>query len=144
MKQTFKLKKGEIIFDDDKIIINDEAKKQKNMTLLSSGIWTIYGTLSVLRYFKTGDQFLLWTGLFIATAHFVIFLLNLRQTSKSEISFDDIKSLKVKQRFSNNYLDIRLTNNMLRRVIRVDNKTELEEYIEINFGTDRITVANKV
>src|SRR5665647_1640014 len=100
MKQTFKLKKGEILFYDDKIIIKDDAKKQRNLTLLSSSMWTIYGTLSVLRYFKTGDQFLLWTGLLIGIAHFVIFILNLRRTVKTEIPFDGIKSLNVKQRFS--------------------------------------------
>ena len=94
MIQTFKLKKGEILFDEDKIIIKDDAKKQKRLTLLSSSMWTIYGTLSVLRYFKTGDQFLLWTGLFIGIAHFVVFILNLCRTVKSEIPFDDIKSLR--------------------------------------------------
>ena len=132
MIQTFKLKKGEILFDEDKIIIKDDAKKQKRLTLLSSSMWTIYGTLSVLRYFKTGDQFLLWTGLFIGIAHFVVFILNLCRTVKSEIPFDDIKSLKVKQRFSNEYLDIKLKNRRLRRVIRVDNSEELDKYIETN------------
>ncbi len=29
MKQTFKLEKGEILFDEDKIIIKDDAKRQK-------------------------------------------------------------------------------------------------------------------
>jgi hypothetical protein len=135
MKQTVKLKKGEILFDDDKIIIKDDAKKQRNMTLFSSSMWTIYGTLSVLRYFKTGDQFLLWTGLVIGIAHFVIFILNLRRTVKSEIPFDGIKSLKVKQRFSNEFLDIKLKNSRLRRVILADNETELEEYIETNSRT---------
>ena len=133
MIQTFKLKKGEILFDEDKIIIKDDAKKQKRLTLLSSSMWTIYGTLSILRYFKTGDQFLLWTGLFIGIAHFVVFILNLRRTVKSEIPFDGIKSIKVKQRFSNEFLDIKLKNSRLRRVILADNETELEEYIETNF-----------
>ncbi len=135
MKQIFKLKKGEILFDDDKIIIRDDAKKQRNLTLLSSSMWTIYGTLSVLRYFKTGDQFLLWTGLFIGIAHFVVFILNLRRTVKSEIPFDGIKSLKVKKRSSNEFLDIKLKNSRLRRVILADDETELEEYIETNFRT---------
>ena len=135
MKQTFKLKKGEILFDEDKIFIKDDAKKQRNLTLLSSSMWTIYGTLSVLRYFKTGDQFLLWTGLFIGLGHFVIFILILHRTVKNEIPFDAIKSLKVKQRFSNEFLDIKLKNSRLRRVTLADNETELEEYIETNFRT---------
>ncbi|HKM45282.1 MAG TPA: hypothetical protein VJY12_07475, partial [Dysgonamonadaceae bacterium] len=63
--QTFKLIKGEISFDRDKIIIVDDAKKQKRLTLTSSIMWTIFWIFSVLRYLKTGDQFLLWTGLVI-------------------------------------------------------------------------------
>lgn len=98
-------------------------------------MWTIYGTLSVLRYFKTGDQFLLWTGLFIGLAYFVIFLLILRQMAKSEISHNSIKSLKINQKFNNEYLDIKLKNSKLRLVIHTDNETELEEYIETNFRT---------
>lgn len=133
MKQTFKLKKGEITFDEDKIIIKDDAKKQRRLTLFSSSVWTIYGTLSVLRYFITGDQFLLWTGLVIGIAYFMIFLLTLRQTPKSEILIDNIKSLKINQKYSNEYLDIKLKNSMLRRVVLADNETEFEEYIETNF-----------
>jgi hypothetical protein len=133
MKQTFKLKKGEILFDDSKIIIKDDAKKQRYTALLSSSMWIIYGTLSVLRYFKTGDQFLLWTGLLIGIGHFVLFILNLHRTAKSEIPIDGIKSLKVKQRFSNEFLDIKLKNSRLRRVALSDNESELEEYIETNF-----------
>ena len=86
-----------------------------------------------MRYFKTGDQFLLWTGLFIGVTHFLIFILNLFRSNQNEILFDDIKSIKVKQRFGNRFLDIRLKNNRLRRVIGVDNSQELEDYIKSNF-----------
>lgn len=133
MRQTFKLKKGEILFDDAKIIIKDDAKKRRHLTLLSSSAWTIYGTVSVLRHLKTGDQFLLWTGLFIGIAYFVVFLLTLRQAVESEISMDDIKSLKIIQKSGNENLDIKLKNSKLRPVVLADNETELEEYIETIF-----------
>ena len=133
MTQIFKIKMGEISFETGKVSISDDYKKQNLINLFSTGIWTIYGTVLVLRYFKTGDQFLLSTGLFIGITHFVIFILNLFRSNQNEILFDDIKSIKVKQRFGNRFLDIRLKNNRLRRVIGVDNSQELEDYIKSNF-----------
>ena len=132
MTKTFKLKKGEISFETDKVKISDNSRKQNIIQLFSSAIWTIYGIISVLRYLKTGDQFLLWTGLFIGTAHLIMFILNLLRSNQSDINLDDIKSVKVKKRFSNEFLDIRLKNNRLRRVSGIENTRELEEYINSN------------
>ncbi|WKV14037.1 hypothetical protein [Marivirga harenae] len=129
INKTFKLKKGEISFDPSGLKISDNSKKQNLMQLLSSGMWTIYGVISVFRYFKTGDQFLLWSGLFIGLAHLVLFSLNLFRSNKNVILFDDIKSIKVGERFSNKVLDIRLKNNRLRRVTGVQNSQELDDYI---------------
>lgn len=132
MTHTFKLKKGEISFEIDKIKISDNSRIQKINQLLSSGIWTIFGTISVLRYMKTGNQFLLWTGLFIGIAHFVIFILNLLRSNQSEVLLDDITSIKITRRFNKEFLDIKLKNNKLRRVIGIENSLELEEYIKSN------------
>ena len=132
MTHTFKLKKGEIYFEIDKIKISDNSRIQKINQLLSSGIWTIFGTISVLRYMKTGDQFLLWTGLFIGIAHFVIFILNLLRSNQSEVLLDDITSIKITRRFNKEFLDIKLKNNKLRRVIGIENSLEIEEYIKLN------------
>ena len=132
MTHTFKLKIGEISFEIDKIKISDNSRIQKINQLLSSGIWTIFGTISVLRYMKTGDQFLLWTGLFIGIAHFIIFILNLLRSNQSEVLLDDITSIKITRRFNKEFLDIKLKNNKLRRVIGIENSLELEEYIKSN------------
>ena len=135
MKQTFKLKKGEILFEGDKIIIKDDAKKQKWILSSILCLGTIYGVLTFLRYFRTGDQFAFWFGLLIGLSNILILTLWLLRSARSEISLNEVRSMKLKQRFSNNFLDIKLNNNRLRRVIRVDNATELEEYIETNFRT---------
>ena len=132
MIQTFKIKNGEIHFETDKVRILDNSKKQNLLQLFSSGMWTIFGTLSVLRYLKTSNQFLLWTGLFIGIFQFIIFILNLLRSNQSEISFDDIKSIRVKQRFGKEFLDIKLKSNRLRRVIGIENLQELEECIKSN------------
>ena len=132
MTQTFKLKKGEISFERDKIIISDDARKQRLIMLLFSSMWTVYGILSVIRFLKTGDKFLLWTGLFIGIAHFLLLITFLIRTAKREIAINEIKSVKTGQKFENKFLDIRLKNNRLRRIIRVDNLDELDDYIKTN------------
>ena len=135
MKQTFKLKKGEILFDEDKIFIKDDAKKQKWMLSLIICFGTIYGIETFLKYFKTGDNFDFWYGLIIGLVGILTLILWLLRSVRSEISLDEVKSIKVRQRNGNNFLDINLKNNRLRRVIRVENETELKEYIETNFRT---------
>jgi hypothetical protein len=137
MTETFKLKKGEIFFEEDKIIILDNARKQRRLTLLTSSLWTFYGTMSVLRYLKTGDPFLLWTGLLIGIGHLLIIVISLLRTTKSEISLNEVKSIKVKQCFRNKYLHIKLKTNRLRRIIWIDNSEELLKYIEIYFNSKR-------
>jgi hypothetical protein len=133
MIQTFKFNKAEISFENDKIIISDDAKQQLRRTQFTSGIWVFYGTLSILRYMNTGDQFLLWSGLIIGLGHLVVFVMILFRSTQSEIPFDEVKSIKVKKRFNNSSLDIRLKTNRLRRILKIDETDELKKYIETRF-----------
>ena len=130
MIQTFKFNKAEISFENDKIIISDDAKQQLRRTQFTSAIWVFYGTLSILRYMNTGDQFLLWSGLIIGLGHLVVFVMILFRSTQSEIPFDEVKSIKVKKRFNNSSLDIRLKTNRLRRILKIDETDELKKYIE--------------
>jgi len=130
MSSTFELKRGKIVFEEDKIVITDKAGRQKAQMLFMSGCWVFYGTLSVLRYLKTGDQFQLWTGLFIGIAHFVIFVVYLFRSVKSEISMNDVKSMKLKSRNGNNFLDIKLNSGRIRRIIQIEDRDELQVYLD--------------
>lgn len=135
MIQNFKFQNGELSFYEDKIVIADNDKKHYRFRLFTSGMWTIYGILSVLRYLRTGDQFLLWTGLIIGIGHFMILIWTLfLRTSKSEIRKSEILSIEMKQRFGNKFLDINLKGNKTRRINQIDNIfDELSQYIETNF-----------
>ncbi len=135
MRQTFKLKKGEILFDNDKIIIKDDAKKQKWILSLILCLGTIYCIETFLKYFKTGDKFNFLYGLIVGLIGILTLIIWLLRSVKSEILLTDVKSIKLKHRFSNKFLDIKLKNNRLRRVIRVDNSAELDKYIETNIRT---------
>ena len=135
MKQTFKLKKGEILFDNDKIIIKDDAKKQKCYSSLITGMGTMVLILNFLKSYKTGAQFEFWFELIFIVLGIPLLTILLLRSVKSEIALNDVKSLKIKQRFGNKFLDIKLNSNRLRRVIDLQNAEELEKYIATNFDT---------
>ena len=134
MKQTFKLKKGEILFDKDKIIIKDDAKKQKWFSSFNPFMGIIILILLSLKSYKTGEQFQFWVEFIFILLGILLLTILLLRSVKSEISLNDVKSMRIKQGlFSNNFLDIKLVNNRLRRVINVKNAKELEKYIATNF-----------
>ena len=116
MEQKYSIKNGEIIFDENKIVIIDSAKKEIRTKIILSSIWTIYGILSVFRGLKTEDQFVLWSGLFIGIAHLIILIFTIFRTSKNTIENTSIKTIALKNRFGNSFLDIKLKNNKTRRV----------------------------
>ena len=133
MKKTFKLEKGEIIFDEEKIIIKDDAKKQKWMWALILFSATGCSLLTFVGYFKTGNHFDFWYGLIICFLGILLFTNLLLKSVSSNISIKDVKSIKLKQRLNNKFLDIKLKNNRLRRVSNLGNAEELEVHIKNNF-----------
>jgi len=133
MKQTFKLRKGEILFADDKIVINDDAKFQKWSGSSITALGTLYFIETFLKSFKTGVRFDFWVGLIFIPMGIPTLSLLLLRSVKSEISFAEVKSIKIKRRFKNNFLDIKLSNNRLRRISGIVDTEELEKFIETNF-----------
>ncbi|MEI6138440.1 MAG: ParA family protein [Mariniphaga sp.] len=128
----FKLKqKGEIIFEKNKIIINDDAKKQKVLMLSISGLVTIFGVLTFLRYLKGSEPFMLWSGLFYFISSLSIPVIYLLRSVKSEILRNEIKSLEVKSILNNKILVIKLISNKSRQVTLDDNVNyeKIEQYI---------------
>jgi len=133
MKQIFKLRKGEILFDNDKIFIKDDAKFQKLSSSSITGMGTLYFIETFLKSFKTGEQFDFWFGLIFILIGIPILTLLLLRSTKSEISLNEVKSMRIKQRFSNDFLDIKLVTNRIRRVSDISDTDELEKFIETNF-----------
>lgn len=135
MRQTFKLTKGEILFDEDKIIIKDDAKKQKWMVSMLILLPAIYAILTFLKSYKTGNEFDFWYGLILGLIGILFLPLVLLMSVRSEISLKEVKSMKIKQRFGSKFMDIKLNSNRLRRVNGLENIKELEQYIHTNFNT---------
>ena len=135
MKQTFKLEKGEILFEEDKIIIKDDAKKQKWYGLLITFMGTMILISFFLKAYKTVAMFELWFELTFILIGIPLLIILLLKSTKSEITFNEVKSMKIKKIFGNNFLYIKLVNNRLRRVSDIQNAKELEKYIVTNFNT---------
>jgi hypothetical protein len=98
--------------------------------LLLAGSGMLLGSSYLLGYFKKGDQFGLWFGLFVVLANVQMFVLFLLRSVKSEISLNEVKSMKIKKRAGNEFLDIKLHNNRTRRVTEIFNPDRLKDYIK--------------
>jgi membrane protein implicated in regulation of membrane protease activity len=50
--------------------MNEKASIKKYvLTKVSSVIWIIFATASIIRHIKNGDSFLLWSGIIIGALH---------------------------------------------------------------------------
>ena len=132
MSQIFKLSKGEILLDEDKIIIKDDAKKQKWMLSLLILLPTIYAIRSFVRSIQTGDQFDYWYGSILGLFCIIFLAWILMKSVRSEISLKEVESMKIKQRFNHKFLVIKLKNNRLRKVDDIENSDALDQYIKTN------------
>ena len=141
MSQTFKLLKGEILFDDDKIIIKDDAKKQKWMTAFLILLPSIYAIRIFVKSYQTGDQFDYWYGLILGSLGIIFLPMVLLKSVRNEILLNEVESVKIKQRFRNKILVIKLKNNRRRQVDDMENADALEQYIKTNFHIKSSTVA---
>jgi len=130
MTQTFKLKKGQISFEKDKIYISDKAKSDKYFRLSTNLVLLVFGIINIRKFYREGDNFFYFFWIILVVAILLTLAVTLLRSTKSLILFDDIKSIKVNQRFDNCFLDIRLKNNRLRRTTQIEDSVKLEEYIE--------------
>lgn len=133
MNQTFRLKDGKISFEENKIKISDHARMQKYIMLFSNLfciVCIIYGIFSFERLGDTSYNTLFLTLIIIIL---IVFVINLLKSTKKIVVVDDVKSVKVKQRFNNTILDITLKNNRQRRVVGFQNAEEVKNYINESF-----------
>ena len=137
MERILPLEKGEIVLGEEKITIRDTAKKEKFRRVASSVIWTLFGGLSILRYMKTGDEFLLWSGSIIGLLHLAVLVYSLFRTTKGEIELQEIGKAIFKERNGNKFLDLKLKGGTKRRISKVEPASDelraffLEKKIEV-------------
>jgi len=130
MNNTFELKKGKIEFQEDKIIITDNARYLKRSRLLSSGILILFGLYNLMNFLKHNDIHAQWSGLLVGIAGLIFLVIAILMNAQSEIYLKDVKSMKVRRIFFKEYLVIKLANNRTRQVAGIYNAERLEEFIK--------------
>ena len=103
MKQTFKLKKGQISFEKDKIHISDKAKSDKYFRLSTNLIFLVLGIINIRKFYWEGDNFFYFFWIILEVLILMTFEVLLLRSTKSLILLDDLKSIKVNKRFDNCY-----------------------------------------
>jgi hypothetical protein len=130
MTQTFKLKRGQISFEKDKIYISDKAKSDKYFRLTMNLFLLVFGIINIRKFYREGDHFYYFFWIILVVVILLTFAVLLLKSTKSLILLDEVKSIKVKQLISYKTVDIRLKNNRLRRVTQIEDVNALKEYIE--------------
>jgi hypothetical protein len=130
MTNTFELKKGKLVFEDDKIIITDDAKNRKRMRLLSAGILFCLGIFNFVNYFKTNEVAILWNGIIVGIAAILLIVTALLVNVQSEINLSEVTSMKIKRFLFKEFLMIKISNKGTRQVVGIFNAERLEEFIK--------------
>lgn len=136
MTQKFELKDGEIIFENDVIFISDKAKKHKHLTLISSAVWILVGLKNALVFDRETVETIDYFWIVLGVIYLLVFIVTLLRSTTNMIMVSDVKSIKLKQQFSNAFLDINLKNNRVRRVIQFYEPEELKMFVQKNYPTD--------
>jgi len=97
MKKKFNIHKGEISFLENGLEINDHGGRSKRIYIIMGVCWIVYGILSLLRYYKTGDQFLLWSGIIIISLWIIGIIVKYFKHTDQRISYDDIEKVVIKK-----------------------------------------------
>ena len=135
MTQKFELKDGEIIFENDVIFISDKARWHKHLTLISSAVWVLVGLKNALVFDQATVDTIDYFWIVLGVIYLLVFIVTLLRSTTNMIMVSDVKSIKLKRRFSNIVLDIKLKNNRVRRVIQFYEPEELKRFIQKNYPT---------
>jgi uncharacterized membrane protein len=130
MNNTFELKKGKLVFEWDRIIITDNARVRRRIILYLLGATIILGIVFGIGHFIKGEQYDTWLGFFTGLALCLALAATSYRSVQSEIYLHEVKSMKIKRSFSNDYLEIKLKNNINRMVVGIVNSNGLREFIE--------------
>jgi len=119
MHKKFNIHKGEISFLENGLEINDHGRRSKRIYIIMGVCWIVYGILSLLRYYKTGDPFLLWSGMIIISLWIIGIIVKYFKKTDQQILFDDIEKVIIKKDLLETILkaDIIMKNSKKRSVI---------------------------
>jgi hypothetical protein len=130
MDNTFELKAGKLVFEEDKIVISDKAKSLKYSRLFSIAIFLLFSIFYLVDYVRHDKIHSLWTCLIFGIAGIVMLVSFYLMDAQGEIYLKDVKSMKIKRLLFKEFLAIKLKNGRTRQVAGIYNTERLEEYIK--------------
>lgn len=117
---TLHLDKGEIMLADDRIIIQDKARREKNISLLLGGFWLLYGVTTMWSLQTSvvfSEQIQLWIGAIIASLSAVGIIRTLRQSTIREVPLNTIKHFRLRSNMMGEKSLVLTLRNGYRRTI---------------------------
>ena len=136
MNKKFKLRKGEISFSENRLIITDNIKSQKLLMLGCSAFCALCVTNSIYNFKRLGDASYnmgLYISLIVLLLSIILILLS--WSTKKEIAPDEVKWMKITapRLYSGSTLKIQLKNRQIRWVHGVKHPEELRKHIAEHF-----------
>jgi len=91
MDNTFELKRGKLVFEQDKIVITDDAKRQKRARILSALFLLVMGAYEIYRYTQKSEYQFLRSGLMVIGVGLILIVLALLVNVQNEIDLKEVK-----------------------------------------------------
>lgn len=130
MSNTFELKAGKLVFEEDRIVISDKAKSLKYSRLISTTIFLLFSIFYLTEYVRHDKIHALWTSLIFGIPAIFMIVSSFLMDAQGEIYLKDVKSMKIKRLLFKEFLAIKLKNGRTRQVAGIYNTERLEEYIK--------------
>jgi len=138
MSQTFQLAKGKITFEEDKLQIEDAVIKERNQFILMLVFIVFQIVFQIYRFNKREDYVSIVFGVFFGLMGILFINRLVRMSVQNVILYEDIKSVQLKKRLRNHFMDIRLINNKIRRLNLNDKSVELDLFLTATFKEKKI------
>ncbi len=138
MSQTFQLAKGKITFEEDKLQIEDAVIKERNQFILMLVFIVFQIVFQIYRFNKREDYVSIIFGVFFGLMGILFINRLVSMSVQNVILYEDIKSVQLKKRLRNHFMDIRLTNNKIRRLNLNDKSVELDLFLTATFKEKKI------
>lgn len=118
---TFKIKSGQIEFTKSGIEIQDGQKKYFWIRLVTVLFWIGFASFNLNRELREPQFDYFWIGInaLLLVMNLTFLILTAFQSRKHSIAREEIVYIRMKERFNDAFMDVKLTDGKLRRVTGV-------------------------
>ncbi|HNX82799.1 MAG: hypothetical protein KBB24_02145 [Bacteroidales bacterium] len=119
MSNRFIIHRGELVFEEDCLLIKDGQPAWFRIASIVSLIAImLYGVLVIIKYFRGDDSSDLWIGVTIISLGIPAMIVQSKISYDSKIEYKHIRSIKIRRNLTDQLLaDILLNNRKKRRIV---------------------------